>query len=285
MTRHYIIIGVVSLVFLSAIIAGFMVAGTPWDVRAQKFDQTRLSNFSQIRSAIQSYYSKNKSLPSKLSDLPTDYYYSDKIKDPETNKDYDYQVVSNTSYKLCATFSADSSAANPNQNNLLYDYSGLSNATTTHIKGYDCITYNLPDYYTSLGNSNYGQVVITNPAPFPTLSTSSVIATRDARRIADLKQVQTALELYYAKNGAYPTTGVVSWANLQSTLVSGGLGISMVPDDPNALSNWHYIYVSNGQSYVLAAHLEDQNNQALKTDLDGTVLGLNCADPLYCIQL
>ena len=45
------------------------------------------------------------------------------------------------------------------------------------------------------------------------LSTLSVIAlnsargkSRDARRIADIKQVQTALELYYNEEGGYPTT-------------------------------------------------------------------------------
>ena len=33
---------------------------------------------------------------------------------------------------------------------------------------------------------------------------------RDARRISDLREVQTGLELYYNKNGVYPTAS--TWA-------------------------------------------------------------------------
>ena len=45
------------------------------------------------------------------------------------------------------------------------------------------------------------------------LSTLSIVAlntarakARDARRVSDIKQIQTALEVYLSENGAYPTT-------------------------------------------------------------------------------
>ena len=44
---------------------------------------------------------------------------------------------------------------------------------------------------------------------------------RDARRIADLREAQHALELYFTKNGKYPDTQ--SWTDLTSALVQGGL--------------------------------------------------------------
>ena len=50
------------------------------------------------------------------------------------------------------------------------------------------------------------------------LSTLSIVAlnnararARDSRRLADIKQVQTALELYYSDVGLYPATASVAY--------------------------------------------------------------------------
>jgi len=52
---------------------------------------------------------------------------------------------------------------------------------------------------------------------------------RDARRLADMKSVQTALELYYSTNGnTYPPRN--TWANLTADLNAGYM--SGVPNDP-----------------------------------------------------
>jgi len=105
---------------------------------------------------------------------------------------------------------------------------------------------------------------------------------RDARRVADLRETQNALELYYAKNGSYP--GSAAWSALSGTLTGAGIGVTAIPKDP--LSGQNYWYGSNGQSYVLAAQLEnnDTNTPPLSDDIDGSVFGINCGDPVYCIQ-
>src|SRR6185436_8533900 len=59
---------------------------------------------------------------------------------------------------------------------------------------------------------------------------------RDARRIADIKQLQLALELYY---DAHPTVG---YPAVLSTLVTDGL-IATIPTDPQ-----------NSAAYSYAAH-------------------------------
>lgn len=104
---------------------------------------------------------------------------------------------------------------------------------------------------------------------------------RDARRISDLRQVQTGLELYYNKHGIYPSTS--DWPTLQSTLKGDSLGISNVPDDPS--SGKHYQYASDGASYVVAANLEDSTNPAFTGSPTGAVLGITCGQPVYCVQL
>jgi len=112
---------------------------------------------------------------------------------------------------------------------------------------------------------------------------------RDTRRLADVRQVQGALELYYSKNGSYPAGGYTA----VKTATEGptpGLGIAKLPNDPNPSSN--YLYQTNGQSYVLGAALEDGTNAALNDDIDAIPsgfsgdAGLNCLDAnkQYCVQ-
>lgn len=83
---------------------------------------------------------------------------------------------------------------------------------------------------------------------------------RDARRIADLRQVQNALELYFGQGLGYPPTS--DWATLRSTLTGAGIGVSTIADDPTAGKD--YGYCSSGSQYVLEAVLEDAGNPSLK---------------------
>ncbi|MDO8592521.1 MAG: type II secretion system protein [bacterium] len=141
---------------------------------------------------------------------------------------------------------------------------------------------------------------------------SARMKARDARRISDLKQIQTALELFYDQYGQYPVTGGHQywdghWQLFSACLETGAVCgiatpgfkslISKVPqdplDDPATLSDsdptYYYAWpagCSNGQSYRLAAYLET-NNAVLQNDLDGGFYNNNggCDDLYkgYCI--
>jgi prepilin-type N-terminal cleavage/methylation domain-containing protein len=93
---------------------------------------------------------------------------------------------------------------------------------------------------------------------------------RDARRVQDLKQVQSALELFFNKNGCYPGGGnacgsvPASWAELKAQLQGASIGVNNIPVDP--LSSRDYGYNStDGTSYVIYADLEEDNQTILKT--------------------
>ena len=106
------------------------------------------------------------------------------------------------------------------------------------------------------------------------LSTLAVVAlnsarlkARDAKRLADLKQVQTALELYYTDKNAYPvgnniTLGVenavcLNISGWQPTGCSSS-HMGLVPKDPE---NGAYVYSStDGSKYEIKAHLEGTVN-------------------------
>ncbi|MEK9180558.1 MAG: prepilin-type N-terminal cleavage/methylation domain-containing protein [Patescibacteria group bacterium] len=100
-------------------------------------------------------------------------------------------------------------------------------------------------------------------------------AGRDARRIADLRQTQTALELYFNRCGRYPgqaapagggvcQTGTPqNWDTLRATITGSGIGVNNVGADPQTAGGKSYGYFTNGTSYLISAPLEDPNNAAL----------------------
>lgn len=117
---------------------------------------------------------------------------------------------------------------------------------------------------------------------------------RDARRISDLRQVQNGLELYFNRCGYYPGTAqasapcgaysaIASWADLTAAISGSGFG--SIPNDPTGGTNYLYGASANGVGYVLGAKLEDAGSSALTQDIDGIVNGVNCDDPVYCLQL
>jgi type II secretion system protein G len=72
------------------------------------------------------------------------------------------------------------------------------------------------------------------------LSTLSILSlntararARDAKRIADVKQIQTALEMYYNDVGSYPATGAV--ASGSSVSSPNGVYLQRIPAPPTPI--------------------------------------------------
>lgn len=128
---------------------------------------------------------------------------------------------------------------------------------------------------------------------------------RDTKRVADLKAIQTAMELSWNESANYPAlaaTGTNTWAEL-STVLSTFIGsLPTAPQDPDPAEA--YTYMVDGTTtdeYYLGATIENTGHQALTQDVDGTPGGagfvsltskdafddtaatLACADPVYCL--
>ena len=109
------------------------------------------------------------------------------------------------------------------------------------------------------------------------IALSSVrVKARDAKRLADMREVATALELYYSDIGHYPNT---SWAytsfdatdfeanpiiNPAAASITAALVptyMATAPQDPQNNSGGHggYIYTSNGTDYLLMAWKTPEN--------------------------
>lgn len=107
------------------------------------------------------------------------------------------------------------------------------------------------------------------------LSTLAVVAlgsartkSRDAKRLSDLKQIQSALELYYTDKNAYPTAasstlGTGNFACLNGTgFAAAGCAspyMGQIPKDPT--TGVYYVYNSaDGKDFTITANLEGTVN-------------------------
>lgn len=123
---------------------------------------------------------------------------------------------------------------------------------------------------------------------------SARMKSRDARRIADMKQLQTALELYYDANSSYPATASGGAAISSSLTGLSGSYIPQLPSDPQGTNAYTYAGATGTTTtactstpcsgYVLKATLEDSSNAALNNDIDTAVAGVTCTDPAYCVR-
>ena len=92
------------------------------------------------------------------------------------------------------------------------------------------------------------------------LSTLSVVAlgsarqkSRNAKRVADIKQIQTALEVYFNDNDSYPPSVTFGTGSIAT---SGVTYMSIVPSNPTPYdctpgSEYTYAYEDSGASYTI----------------------------------
>jgi len=85
---------------------------------------------------------------------------------------------------------------------------------------------------------------------------------RDGVRKSDLRQIQSALELYRSDQGSYPGTFLLSCG----ASISGGSPavtyMAKIPCDPSSTTSTSilYTYSSSGTAYTLVACLENSND-------------------------
>lgn len=138
MKKNKITMIILSLIVLSTVIYGFMDGGSPQAARNKRFDEKRIQDVQQIKNWVNSYYNTNKVLPSTVLEASAKYNNSGNIKvptDPETDIEYQYQIVGSKEYKLCATFGTNIISSTPQY---LIGYS--------HPSGLFCFTFNGDKY-------------------------------------------------------------------------------------------------------------------------------------------
>lgn len=82
---------------------------------------------------------------------------------------------------------------------------------------------------------------------------------RDAQRKSNIKQIQSALELYRADNDQYPAASTFSTCG-GAFSSAGTTYMSQIPCDPSS-GGVYYYYLSSPTAYVVASCMENTNDR------------------------
>ena len=92
----------------------------------------------------------------------------------------------------------------------------------------------------------------------------------DTQKVANLRQIATALELYYSYNDTYPKT---NFEGLISELSEGNYLGSL----PTTLEKYEYQGLNAGEGYILKTLLETTDSHYSESNY--------CQTPYYCLKM
>ena len=104
LSSGHILLGLGITTAVVAVIAGVIVAGSPGEGRMQRLDGIRAGDLRSISMSIDAFWLRQERLPDSLGELVADPRAQVSIEDPETEEAYEYQVLGEDSYELCAVF-------------------------------------------------------------------------------------------------------------------------------------------------------------------------------------
>lgn len=116
---------------------------------------------------------------------------------------------------------------------------------------------------------------------------SSLKKGRDAKRKADLEQIQRAVEIYYDDNRAYPLTSSINFSGGQLCHPSGcatKVYMQKIPNDPKSTGGYTYRYCTNATNsqYQLYALFENSNDPKIITVNPLSTCTTNCYSSGNC---
>jgi len=94
--------GTIAIILIS-FVGAFFIVDSPTLARTKAYDRTRTDDLQQIKYAIDEYYREFDKLPESLTELRSYRAYI-KINDPKAEISYEYKIIDDTSYELCADF-------------------------------------------------------------------------------------------------------------------------------------------------------------------------------------
>lgn len=251
------------------------------DARLKSRDAKRVSDIKQIQTALELYYGDHDSYPpaetplalgqsgaetlsgAGLATVPNGTTYMGKVPtDPQPEQSYTY----------CSTTRANpTECANSGESYLIkFTLEGTVGSLTAGEN-------------TANPNGIVGVAPISEPVYQPPIYVLGTPKGRDDKRVSDIKQIQTALELYFGDQGRYPagnrlTLGLGSARALSDSGFSGSTAsgatvyMGVIPPNP-APGGTSYVYTStsDGSSYSITFSLE--------TDTDAWTAGAHTATP------
>ncbi len=102
-----IIFGISTSLVIISILLGFYTMGSPATQRMMRFDETRIMHLQETQSQIINYWQTKGKIPERLDELKDDISGFIPPVDPDTKNNYEYEIISEDTFKLCAEFNLE----------------------------------------------------------------------------------------------------------------------------------------------------------------------------------
>ncbi|MFA6424117.1 MAG: DUF5671 domain-containing protein [Candidatus Magasanikbacteria bacterium] len=96
--------GILLVLALGSVVAGFFVVGTPFEQRNRRFDEQRIQDLQTIQNQILNYWTQKSELPGEVIQLNDSISGFVVPTDPQTKLDYEYRIINQYNFELCANF-------------------------------------------------------------------------------------------------------------------------------------------------------------------------------------
>ncbi len=140
-----------SLIVIAAIVATFLLIGSPAKQRDARMDQQRVWDLQSIQSQVLTYWIQKETLPATLDDLKDPFSGYEAPVDPVTGEPYTYTVKGELEFDVCADFETE---VVEDENNKVYpvmtpyDYNYGTTGNWAHGIGTTCFTRTIdPELY------------------------------------------------------------------------------------------------------------------------------------------
>lgn len=98
----------VGALILATVVAGFLIIGSPSQIRMYRLDDRKVSDLSNLQSQIVDYWRQKERLPQTFDVLRDSIGGSYIPVDPQTGEPYEYRTTGALSFELCANFNMES---------------------------------------------------------------------------------------------------------------------------------------------------------------------------------
>jgi len=106
-----IIVGsVVTVVVVAAVIVGIILLDSPAQERLRRLDERRVSDLRELSYAVDVYWTREGHLPASLAELSEEERIVRDLADPATGQPYEYRVLDDKVYELCAVFARNTAS-------------------------------------------------------------------------------------------------------------------------------------------------------------------------------
>lgn len=128
------------LIVVAVFFSGVFLVESPSITRKKRQDSEVLSRLSQIDAAATQFFQENGRLPKSLAEIPEKvaYFDGEYVKNPITEKEVEYKIVSEKKFELCTEFQLSNKEGGNEE-----DYQKME---WKHENGRNCFSRTIPDY-------------------------------------------------------------------------------------------------------------------------------------------